>query len=174
MHFVYTRKRLPNFSKNRFFKFFVFAWALLHFSMVGLTQQANASHLADHKPFMNLVWDTFNQLMYKVGKTDGKASYTPYFPERLARLNGRTVTIKGYMVPIGTGRRHNIFLLSVLPVNQCMFCGQNGIPPMVEITLAKNEKLLFSENPIAIKGTVFLNGSDETRAEIQLREAYVQ
>ncbi len=157
--------------KSQLCRFSVFTGVLVLFSIGSLAQQADANHLVDHKPLMNLVWETFDQLMYKVTQKDGQTNYTPHFPERLTRLNGKTVTIKGYMVPIEPGRRHNVFLLSVLPVYQCMFCGQNGIPPMVEITLAKGEKLLFSENPIAIKGTVFLNGKDESRAEIQLREA---
>lgn len=75
------------------------------------------------------------------------------------------------MVPIEPGRRHNVFLLSVLPVYQCMFCGQNGIPPMAEITMAGSAKLVFSEEPVTIKGKVYLNAKDESRAEIQLREA---
>lgn len=120
---------------------------------------------------MNAVWEIFDHLMYKVTHKDGQTIYTPHFPESLKRLNGKTVMIKGYMVPIEPGRRHNVFLLSVLPVYQCMFCGQNGIPPMAEIMLADKNKLTFGEEPITIRGKVYLNATDENRAEIQLREA---
>lgn len=120
---------------------------------------------------MNAVWETFDQLMYKVGKKGGETTYTPYFPPPLLRLKGKIVTIRGYMVPIRAGRHHQVFLLSVLPVYQCMYCGSNGIPPMVEVTLSGNTKLRFSEEPISIRGTVFLNGEDGSRTEIQLREA---
>lgn len=153
------------------FRFVVFVYVFHLFPVWALAQQPDATHLVDHKPLMNAVWETFDQLMYKVTHKDGQTIYTPHFPEPLARLNGKTVTIKGYMVPIEPGRRHHVFLLSVLPVYQCMFCGQNGIPPMAEITLAEGAKLTFSEEPISIRGTVFLNAKDETRAEIQLREA---
>ncbi len=147
------------------------AWVMLLLSLACRAQQADAVHLVDHKPLMNLVWKTFDQLMYKVTQQNGQTVYTPYFPEALKRLHGRTVTLRGYMVPIESGRRHHIFLLSVLPVYQCMFCGQNGIPPMAEITMADNTKLTFSEEPIAIRGTIYLNETDETRTEIQLRNA---
>ncbi|SKB91873.1 hypothetical protein SAMN05660226_03821 [Parapedobacter luteus] len=147
------------------------ACVLMLLSLTVSAQQADPTHLVDHKPLMNAVWETFDQLMYKVTHKDGQTIYTPHFPESLKRLDGKTVTLKGYMVPIEPGRRHHVFLLSVLPVYQCMFCGQNGIPPMAEITMADNTKLTFGEEPITIKGTVFLNGEDENRAEIQLRGA---
>ena len=31
-----------------------------------------AQHLTDHKPLMNNVWETFDMLMYKVTKENGK------------------------------------------------------------------------------------------------------
>jgi len=145
--------------------------ALILLPLAGRAQQLDATHLVDHKPLMNAVWETFDQLMYKVTQKDGQTIYTPHFPESLKRLDGKTVTLKGYMVPIEPGRRHNVFLLSVLPVYQCMFCGQNGIPPMAEIIMADNTKLTFGEEPITIRGTVFLNAKDENRAEIQLHKA---
>lgn len=152
---------------------FVILFAGMWFIPVrGLGQQEAAqAHLVDHKPLMNTVWDAFNTLMYKVTKKDGQTLYTPHFPESLNRLNGKRVVLRGYMIPIGHGRRHDVFLLSVLPIHQCMFCGQNGIPPMAEVTLSGNKRILFTEDPITIRGTVYLNATDEKRTEIQLREA---
>ena len=150
---------------------FVLALSMVPMASCSHAQQANPNHLVDHKPLMNLVWKTFDQLMYKVTQKDGQPVYTPHFPENLQRLNGKTVTIKGYMVPIEPGRRHHTFLLSVLPVYQCMFCGQNGIPPMVEISMDAKTKLAFGEEPISIRGVVYLNATDDTRSDIQLRNA---
>lgn len=77
------------------------------------------------------------------------------------------------MVPIEPIRHHRTFLLSVLPVYQCMFCGQNGIPPMVQVFLADGSKRQFSEDPVTVRGAVFLNATDGDSAEIQLRDAIV-
>ena len=52
-------------------------------------QQPDADHLVDHKPLMNRVWETFDQMMYKVTKRDGQTIYTPHFPESLRRLDGK-------------------------------------------------------------------------------------
>lgn len=142
-------------------------------STIGLAQQPSKEHLTDHKPLMNKVWETFDLLMYRVDKKNGKTTYIPHFPEPLAKLNGKTVTISGYMIPSNPGRRHNVFLLSVLPIHQCMFCGQNGIPAMTEITMAYGKKILISETPVAVRGVVLLNSKDKNRTEIRLRDAVV-
>lgn len=161
---------MHNIQKTGYMKillFFLFVFGCA----TGFAQQPDRTHLQDHKPLMNEVWKTFDLLMYKVTKQGGKTVYTPHFPERLRRLNGKTVTVSGYMIPFKAGRRHNAFLLSVLPVHQCMFCGQNGIPSMVEVTLAHGKRIGVSEKPITIQGVVYLNSNDKDRTEIQLRDA---
>lgn len=118
---------------------------------------SDTAHSATHTPLMGPVWETINQ--------------SSGFPERLEHLNDSTVSLQGYMVPISTGRRHDVFLLSVLPINQCMFCGQDGIPAMIEVTMADREKLTYSEHPLTLRGVIHLNRHDDTRPEIQLRKA---
>lgn len=141
--------------------------------ITGFAQQPSQMHLVDHKPLMNKVWETFDLLMYRVTKKNGKTTYTPHFPPPLANLNGKTVTISGYMIPFNPGKRHNVFLLSVLPIHQCMFCGQDGIPAMTEITMTHSKKILISETPVRIRGVVLLNDKDKTRTEIQLKNAVI-
>lgn len=135
-------------------------------------QKANeAQHLTDHKPLMNSVWETFDMLMYKVTTEKGKKVYTPYFPPKLAAMNGKTITIQGYVIPMKAGFRHNRFMLSVLPIDQCMFCGQNGIPAMVEVTLSEGKKIRPSARPVQITGKTVLNGKNRSRVEIWIDNA---
>jgi len=134
---------------------------------------ARSQVIPDHKPMMNDIWQVFDQLMYKVTtEEDGTTVYTPYFPKMLKSLDNTVVTLPGYMIPFDMGRDHHVFMLSVLPVMQCMFCGQNGIPPMVQVTM-KHGKARFSNDPFKIKGKVHLNTNLEKGAEIQLLEAEV-
>ncbi|TJZ53734.1 hypothetical protein FAZ15_17060 [Sphingobacterium olei] len=130
--------------------------------------QTNATHLSDHKPLMNPIWEVIDKLMYKVSKENGKTIYTPHFPAELQRLDGKEVTLKGYMVPIKPGRSHHFFLLSVLPIYQCMFCGQNGIPPMVEINMVNEKKVIFTDQVTTIRGKIYLNAKDSKRTEVQI------
>lgn len=134
----------------------------------------NAQQIPDHKPMMNDVWEAFDELMYKVTtEPDGTTVYTPHFPKALKNLEGTLVTLPGYMVPLELGRDHKMFMLSVLPVMQCMFCGQNGIPPLVQVTMRK-AKARFSNDPFTVRGRVHLNTNLEKGAEIQLMDAEIQ
>lgn len=135
-------------------------------------QDVPFGQVPDHTPMMNDTWETINKLMYKVTYQDSKTIYTPHFPDELKAIDQKKVTLPGYLVPISSGRDHATFMLSVLPVMQCMFCGQGDIPPMVEIFMKKGEKVRFTEEPIKIVGTVHLNGNtQEGNSEIQVLDA---
>ncbi len=163
------------YKRSNGYKFYLLAIGLSLFCTLSTAQTASKrNHLSDHKPMMNNTWTIFDQLMYKVEKRDGKTRYTPFFPTALKALDGKEVVISGYMVPIHAGRRHHHFMLSVLPVFQCMFCGQDGIPAMVEVRVNQGKKIMFTEEPMTITGTVFLNASDENHSEIQLHQARAQ
>lgn len=136
-------------------------------------QLVNAQQVPDHKSMMNITWERIDELMYKVNTLkDGTTVYTPFFPAPLKELDNTIVILPGYMVPLQLGRAHHVFMLSVLPIMQCMFCGQNGVPPLVQITL-KNGKARFSDIPFKIRGRVYLNTDLEKGAEVQLLDAEV-
>lgn len=144
---------------------------LLFFSFMVLTGKAQL--IPDHEPMMNEVWEAFDELMYKVTtEPDGTTVYTPHFPTALRNLENAVVTLPGYMVPLELGRDHRMFMLSVLPLMQCMFCGQNGVPPLVQVTMRKG-KARFSDDPFKVRGRVYLNNDLEKGAEIQLLDAEI-
>lgn len=131
------------------------------------------SDVPDHKPMMTVIWEKFDLLMYKVTTfPNGTKSYIPHFPEELKALDNKSVTLPGYMVPLRVGRDHDTYMLSVLPVMQCMFCGQNGIPPLVQIVMKKG-KVRFTDQPFKVNGIIHLNQDPEQGAEIQLLEAVI-
>lgn len=174
MRYTFTGYKASKSQKNRY-KVYLLAIGLNLFCALSMAQTVSKrNHLSDHKPMMNKTWTIFDQLMYKVEKRNGKTHYTPFFPAALKALHGKEVVISGYMVPIHAGRRHHHFMLSVLPVFQCMFCGQDGIPAMVEVRVDQGKKIMFTEEPMTITGTVFLNASDENHSEIQLHQAHAQ
>ncbi len=139
---------------------------------VNAQQNELFGEIPDHTPMMNDTWETINKLMYKVTHKDDQTIYTPHFPDELKAIDKKTVTLPGYLVPLNGGRDHETFMLSVLPIMQCMFCGQGDIPPMIEIFMKKGKKVRFTEEPIKIKGTVHLNSNtQEGNAEIQILDA---
>jgi len=139
---------------------------------IGKAQDSPFGQVPDHTPMMNSTWETINKLMYKVTHQDNKTVYTPHFPDELKAIDKKKVVLPGYLVPINGGRDHETFMLSVLPVMQCMFCGQGDIPPMVEIFMKKGKKVRFTEEPIKITGTIHLNpNTQEGNSEIQVLDA---
>lgn len=153
-------------------KLIIVAFMALGIQAANAQQDGFFGEVPDHTPMMNDTWETINKLMYKVTHKDNQTIYTPHFPNELKAIDKKTVTLPGYLVPLNGGRDHDTFMLSVLPIMQCMFCGQGEVPPMVEIFMKKGEKVRFTEEPIKIKGTVRLNSNtQEGNAEIQILDA---
>ena len=135
-----------------------FLLAILLF-FVGISVQAQ---LPDHTPMMNKYWDLLNT---RTIKKAASGLYEPYFPPPLMAANKKPIYLSGYMVPLKTGSVHKTFLLSVLPVAQCQFCGEGDIPEMVEVFM--EEPLKFTSKPINIDGILNIN-QDPDGATFQL------
>lgn len=131
----------------------------------------NEAQIPDHTPMMNSTWDAIDKMMYKVTTEGNKKVYTPAYPEPLKKLENKIVELPGYMVPLKSGRNHDTYMLSVLPIAQCQFCGTNGIPPMVEIFMKKGT-VRFTDEPIKLKGRMVFNPEPlKGNAEIQIVDA---
>ncbi len=153
-------------------KLIIIAFMALGIQAATAQQDELFGQIPDHTPMMNDTWETINKLMYKVTHKDNQTVYTPHFPDELKAIDKKVVTLPGYLVPVSGGRDHETFMLSVLPIMQCMFCGQGDVPPMVEIFMKKGKKVRFTEEPIKIKGTVRLNSNtQEGNSEIQILDA---
>ncbi|MFD2968393.1 hypothetical protein [Sphingobacterium bambusae] len=152
--------------------FLFVSFATLSFAQAQVGQFPEMN-VPDHTPMMNSTWEAIDKMMYKVTYEGNKKVYTPTYPPVLKALENKTVELPGYLVPLTSGRSHKKFMLSVLPVMQCMFCGSNGIPPMVEIFL-KDGSVLFTEEPIKIKGKMKFNPEPlKGNSEIQIVDALV-
>lgn len=135
---------------------------------------AQVEHRNNHLSLslMNEIWEAAATLRFQVYRERPESNPTmkPEFSDKLMALDGKDVELSGYMIPITSSRKHEKFLLSVLPVLQCMYCGQNGIPPMIEIFM-ESESVQFTETPITVKGRLRLNEDYSKGAEIQLHAA---
>jgi hypothetical protein len=104
-----------------------------------------------HNRITSDVWEAIATIKHTV--IDDYEFY-PIFNPRIKAYDGKQVTLKGYIVPIKDGFEHSSFLLSVLPINQCFFCGKNGIPMMVEVQMKKPIK--YTPSIVTVKGTLKL------------------
>jgi hypothetical protein len=110
---------------------------------------------AQHNPddqVMSDNWDVIGSVDFKIVKdTEMFAIYN----NNIKKFANKPFELEGYIVPIKDGMKQTRFMLSTLPINQCYFCGKNGVPIMVLVELA--EPIKFTYQTITVKGTLKLN-----------------
>ncbi|GLU53531.1 hypothetical protein [Dyadobacter frigoris] len=119
-----------------------------------------------HVPLMTSTWKLIAERSYKKNK-DFKM--VPTFPAKLEALQNKLVELPGYMIPINADVEHKEFMLAVVPMDQCPYCGQGDIPSMIEVKMTK--ELGYTDKPIKIRGKLLLNKTGDLRSEIFLLNA---
>jgi hypothetical protein len=117
-------------------------------------------------PLMNPVWKLIAEKKYTQNSQHKKVAV---FPEELVVQMHTAIELPGYIIPIKVGQLQNTFMLSILPTQQCPYCGQGDVPSLVEVHMKK--ALSYSEKPIKIKGILKLNESGDGASEIFLMNA---
>ncbi len=84
--------------------------------------------------------------------------YMPDFGADIKALDGKVISLKGYMMPLEQAKQQKNFILSANPIASCFFCETGGAESMVEIQAKK--AVTFSYNPIVITGKLELLEDD--------------
>ena len=121
------------------------------------------------------------QAQSDVWKSLGKITYTkeydeflgfkvdkPVFSQDIKAMEGSTLTIKGFIIPVEGYKSHKEFVFSAYPYNMCFFCGGAGPETVMEV-YAK-EPIEYTAEPIYIKGTLRLNSDDINRLMYALED----
>ena len=98
--------------------------------------------------------------------TNGKLG--PAFSSALQPLNGQTVKLQGYILPLEAGQTHSYFLLSAWSPT-CPFCLSSGPEAMVEVRAKTAVK--YSMDPVVVEGRLLLLQSDPGGMFYRLVEA---
>lgn len=94
-------------------------------------------------------------------KDDNGVEYTytkPVFPPPVKELNGKTVTVKGFMFPLEEDEAQGYFLIGPFPLS-CPYHYHVGPSLVIEVKMTKG-KIKFTEEPIMVKGTLELVPDD--------------
>lgn len=100
-------------------------------------------------------WDVIGGISFKTIKPTEK--YAVY-NSTIKKHENKPFELSGYIVPIKDGMKQTKFMLSTLPINQCFYCGKNGIPIMVLVEMA--EPIKFTYQPITVKGVLKLSNAN--------------
>lgn len=118
-------------------------------------------------------WRTLGKITFKkvYDELMGFKVDMPVFSDTIKELEGKEITIKGYIVPTEGYKSHKEFILSAFPYNMCFFCGGAGPETVMEVESL--EGVEFSADPITLKGVLRLNDNDINRLMYMLEEATI-
>ncbi len=105
--------------------------------------------------------DDIWKILLKVKSIMKDNAYMPQFTPEAKALDGKIITIKGYMYPLEEAPKHEFFMLSYFPTSVCFFCGGAGPESIIEVTAAK--PVVFSSRPVTLRGKLKLNQHDKER-----------
>lgn len=103
------------------------------------------------------VWRTLEGVKFETRQSAGYQIDVPVFGKEVKALEGKIVTIKGYILPLEVSGK-NKFIFSSLPYSACYFCGGAGPETVMEVS-AKNS-VTYSSKPVTLRGKLKLNESD--------------
>lgn len=117
------------------------------------------------------MWKTLGKITYKKEYDEmlGFKVDVPIFSNEIQKLEGKEVTIKGYIIPVEGYKSHKEFVFSAYPYSMCFFCGGAGPETVMEVK-AKSP-VAFTADPITIKGVLHLNSTDVNKLMYSLSNA---
>jgi hypothetical protein len=98
--------------------------------------------------------------------------YKPSFAAYLRDLEGKEVSLSGYLQPLGEQLENGSFLLIEYPVG-CWYCEMPDITSIVLVELPPGKHIPYSRHLVKITGELKLNASDPERFFYTLRNAQV-
>jgi hypothetical protein len=117
--------------------------------------------------------DRTNPLPWGVlAATTMDAKATPRFLKHLDQLDGKTVTLTGFMQPVRDELAVTGFLLLEYPVG-CWFCETPDATGMVNVELARGRTTQFKKGLVKVTGTLSLNRDNPETYLFSVSEARV-
>ena len=121
--------------------------------------------------FPSLVWPKLYDIRFVKSKDALGEFDKPVFSDAAKSLDGKTVTLPGYIVPFENGMKSAHLMFSSLPLNACFFCGVGGPETVVEVFLKK--EVSYTDKPVEIQGVLRLNGKDPDKMIYVLEQAEI-
>ncbi len=136
-----------------------------------LTGGMNLPTLTAQSGTTESLWKTLAKITYKKEFDEflGFKIDKPVFSEEIKGLNGKEVTVKGFIIPVEGYKGHKEFILSAFPYSMCFFCGGAGPESVMEVTAS--EAIEYSAESVVIKGRLKLNTDDVNKLMYSLSEA---
>ena len=108
-------------------------------------------------------WKTLSKITFKKEYDEalGMKIDIPVFGSEIKALSGKEVTVKGYIIPTDGYKNQKEFVFSAFPYNMCFFCGGAGPETVMEVN--SKMPIVYTSEPVYLKGILRLNGTDVNR-----------
>jgi uncharacterized protein len=133
-----------------------------------LALPASAQNASPAKPLPErkdvVSWSTFAQV--QLSRAGDR--FEPQFSAAVAALDQKSVKVQGFMLPLDTGEKHALFVLSAVPPT-CAFCMPAGPEAVVEVRA--KQPLAYTDNAVTVTGKLSVLKADPTGVFYRLTEA---
>ena len=116
-------------------------------------------------------WDTMADVKYEKSQDEYGEIYVPKFGDEVQKMEGKQVSLKGFIIPFEGMFEPKHIILSSLPIAACFFCGGSGPETVAEAYL--NEEIKYTSKPVTVTGTMTLNDTDYDQLMYILKDAKV-
>ncbi len=117
----------------------------------------------------SLIWPKLYDIRFEKVKDEFGEYEKPLFSQAAKSMEGKIISLPGYMIPFENGLKGSSFMLSSLPINACFFCGVGGPQSVVAVSL--KHAITYTEKPIEIKGILRLNNKNPDLMIYQIEQA---
>lgn len=107
-----------------------------------------------------------------VTETTLDLKYHPTFPRYLKDLDGKKVTLSGFVQPLGEDADLEDFLLIEYPVG-CWYCEQPEMTAIILVELPEGKTLPYTRGQVRVRGKLVLNARDPENFLYTIRDAEV-
>lgn len=115
-------------------------------------------------------WNLLGKAAISFVEEDGVETLVTFIPPEVAALDGQTVKLLGFMVPIEAELPMKQFLLVELP-SDCAFCLAAGTEPSRIIEVNSPEGFAYAEDQILVSGRLEVVENAEEGVVYRLHEA---
>lgn len=107
-----------------------------------------------------------------VTETTLDRQYRPTFPRYLKDLDGKKVTLSGYLHPLGDDAELTAFLFIEYPIG-CWYCEQPEPTGILLIELPEGKTHTYTRSQVRVRGKLVLNASDPENFLYTIRDAEI-
>ena len=116
-------------------------------------------------------WDTMADVNYEKSQDEYGEIYIPKFGNKVRTMEGKQVSLKGFIIPFEGMFEPKHIILSSLPIAACFFCGGSGPETVAEAYLS--EEIKYTSKPVTVTGTMTPNDTDYDQLMYILKDAKV-